>query len=513
MTKIEHIKHLTAPKKQKSIVVGYKHVEGKLTLLHSRKDVITSKIALHALEVLKKYDPKQDLDSQIFVYPTLNDALLRELTDYLVFLSLNKKKQQKYTYPAISDTHLLREATGFMASSLIQYDDLDPISVFLPYSSTEEFSALVEGCHLGSYNFDTYRSKKEKDKKKEREYRVYGDIELSNYGKLLVKAKTVCDAVNYTRDLVNMPNNELTTKVFVNLCKKKSEEIDGLVFNKFNSEFLIKNSLNGIIAVGKGSTNPPYLVKLEYKPINNGEIELALVGKGVMFDSGGLSLKPADYMMTMKEDMAGAATALNVISAVAALKLKINMVAWLPIVENIPSSTATRPGDIVKMYSGKTVEILNTDAEGRLILADAIAMCCKKDKPKHLIDIATLTGAMAVGLGNRVSGLMGDDALVKSANAADEAVWHMPLPGELFESFKSDIADITNLGARYGGGLVAGAFLKEFVDDNIRWSHFDIAGTAFNEKAQYGSTPKMATGVIVRTLVQYATEVEESKTN
>jgi leucyl aminopeptidase len=504
MIHLQYVNSLTAFKKQDNIVICYKHVDGKLTLLYSRQHLISEAQKKHILEILDKYSTNDKDGGSIHRYLAHYDELLQTISNNFFFLSLNNTKEQCYAYPQTTESSLLRDAFASLARLFDSIEKKDCVAIVTPYESEEQLFTIAEACFLGAYSFKRYLSKEKESKIEERHYNFYGETTLKNASEIITKAQTIAEAVYLTRDMVNMPNNILTTESFVSEIEKLSEDVEALKFKKFDSEYLEKNGFNGIIAVGKGSNNPPYLVRLKYTPVKSAKTELALVGKGVMFDSGGLSLKPADYMMTMKEDMAGAATAFSTILCVAKLGLKVNITAWLPIVENMPSSSATRPGDVVKMYNKKSVEILNTDAEGRLILADALAVCCEKDKPKYLIDIATLTGAMAVGLGNRVSGLMGDSSLIGLTKKTGEAVWPMPLPAEMLETFKSKIADLTNLGARYGGGLAAGSFLREFVDKSVIWTHLDIAGTAFNEQEAYGITPKMATGVIVRSLISYA---------
>jgi leucyl aminopeptidase len=278
---------------------------------------------------------------------------------------------------------------------------------------------------------------------------------------------------------------------------------------------LVAAGLGGIHAVGKGSLRPPRLVKLEYKPAG-AKTSLALVGKGITFDTGGLSLKPAESMVGMKYDMTGAAAVMQALIAIASLGIKIQTTAWLCLAENMPSGSATRPNDIIKIRNGKTVEVLNTDAEGRLVLADGLSMAVE-ESPDYLIDVATLTGAATIALGNRYAGLMGDEAAIKMVKYASESVgelvWHMPLPEELRPLLDSDIADLANvkIGNRAGGMLIGGLFLREFVGaDQAKkpaWAHLDIAGPANNDSAAYGHTPKGATGVSVRTLIQLAKDL------
>ncbi|MBI0379971.1 leucyl aminopeptidase, partial [Streptomyces albiflaviniger] len=238
------------------------------------------------------------------------------------------------------------------------------------------------------------------------------------------------------------------------------------------------------------------------------EKTLALVGKGITYDSGGISLKPAGHNETMKCDMSGAAAVFATVVTAAKLGLRVNLTGWLALAENMPSGSATRPGDVLSMYGGKTVEVLNTDAEGRLVLADAITRA-GEEKPDAIVDVATLTGAMVLALGNRTFGIMTNDEAFRTtlheiAGEVGEPSWPMPLPDHLRKGIDSPVADLANMGERMGGGLVAGIFLKEFVADGITWGHLDIAGPAFNESGPFGYTPKGGTGAAVRTLVRLA---------
>jgi leucyl aminopeptidase len=289
----------------------------------------------------------------------------------------------------------------------------------------------------------------------------------------------------------------------------------GLKIQVWDEKALAKDGFGGILAVGMGSSRPPRLVKIEYKP-KGAKKHLALVGKGITFDTGGLSLKPAESMVGMKYDMTGAATSYQAIVAIARLGLPVQVTAWLCLAENMPSSTAQRPDDVIKIRNGKSVEVLNTDAEGRLVLADGLSAAVET-KPDLIIDIATLTGAATIALGNRYAGLMGAEKAIKTvetaAAKAGELVWHMPLPAELRSLLNSDVADIANvkIGNRAGGMLIGGHFLREFVPAEIDWAHLDIAGPADNSGAAYGYTPKGGTGVILRTLVAVAEGLSGNK--
>ena len=274
-----------------------------------------------------------------------------------------------------------------------------------------------------------------------------------------------------------------------------------------NERALRKQKFGGILAVGQGSANPPRLVQLAYAP-DGATAHLALVGKGITFDSGGLSLKPPAGMITMKCDMAGSAAVLAAVQAIAALGIPLRVTAYLAIAENMPSGTAQRPGDVITAYGGKTVEVLNTDAEGRLVMMDALVRA-GEDAPDAIIDVATLTGAQVVALGTRIAGVMGNDDTWRdevhaAAGAAGELAWPMPIPEEMRPSLDSPVADLANIGERNGGMMTAAAFLREFVPDGVPWAHVDIAGPAFIDGAPWAYNSKGATGFGVRTLVSVA---------
>jgi leucyl aminopeptidase len=322
------------------------------------------------------------------------------------------------------------------------------------------------------------------------------------------RAEAIVNAVHLTRDLVNTPAGDLYPAALAATAKDVATE-SGLDIEVLDEKALRKGGYGGIIGVGSGSTNPPRLIRLAYHNPDASKT-VVLVGYGVTFVSGGLSIKPAAAMEWMKADMGGAAAVIATMQAVAAVKPAVNVIGYAPAAENMPSGTAIRPSDVLTMYGGKTVEVLNTDAEGRLILADAISRA-HADNPDVIVDVATLTGAQLVALGSRTAAVMAnDDALreliVDAAGRAGEAMWPMPLPKELRGSLDSPVADLVNTGDRNGGMLVAGLFLKEFVD-GVRWAHLDIAGPAFNQGEAYGYTPKGGTGFAVRTLVQFVEDV------
>jgi len=304
-----------------------------------------------------------------------------------------------------------------------------------------------------------------------------------------------------------MPPSYLTPERFITLVKEnlpKTVRMNVKTHTQLKSE-----GYGGITAVGQGSANPPRLLHLSYKPTKSKK-KLAFVGKGITFDTGGLALKPAQGMEAMKSDMSGAAAVVGAIIAIAELKLPISIDAWAPLAENMVSESATRPSDVITIYGGKTVEVLNPDAEGRLILADALVRAVEVTKDLDgIIDVATLTGAQIVALGKRTAAVMGNDdqfreGFLDAAQTAGESFWPMPLPEELRASLDSPVADLANIGERMGGMLVAGLFLREFVPADLPWLHLDIAGPSFNEEQPHGYTPVGGVGFAVRSLTYFA---------
>ena len=367
--------------------------------------------------------------------------------------------------------------------------------------------ALVEGAVLRNYEIIDYKSKKDEETKNIEEIQII-DIDLSNieqFKKGIAIGKSIADAINDIKNLVNMPSNELTPKKFVDLSSKVSKD-KKLAIEIFDINKLKKMGAGAFISVAQGSKMPAYMIKLSYK-VSNKKKTLGLIGKGITFDSGGISIKPTKGMWEMKGDMAGAATVLSIMKILNVLKPKINVIALIPVTENMPDGGSYKPGDVLKTVSGKTVEIMSTDAEGRLILADAIGLI-QKEKLDYLVDIATLTGAVKVALGSKISAVMGNKKelvrkVILAGDRASEKVWEMPLLKDYRDLLKSKIADIKNCQDtnRQAGTIVAGIFLKEFVLAEVNWAHLDIAATAGFEKDkdyQVGG----ATGVGLRTLVE-----------
>ncbi|KUP95167.1 leucyl aminopeptidase, partial [Thermobifida cellulosilytica] len=324
----------------------------------------------------------------------------------------------------------------------------------------------------------------------------------------------LASAVGLARDLVNTAPGDLCPADLAGVAEQVGRD-SGLEVTVLDEEALVEGGYGGIVGVGQGSANPPRLVRLSYRHPQAART-LALVGKGITFDSGGLSLKPTSSMDWMKSDMGGAAAVLAAMRAIAELRPAVNVVGYLAVAENMPSGTAQRPSDVLTVYGGKTVEVLNTDAEGRLVMADALVRA-HEDDPDLIVDVATLTGAQLVALGTRVFAVMANDDAVRdrvvaAATEAGEAAWPMPLPEELRKGLDSSVADIANVASeRWGGMLSAGVFLKEFIADGVKWAHLDIAGPAFNQGQPHGYTPKGGTGAATRTLVRLAESLAEAE--
>jgi len=362
--------------------------------------------------------------------------------------------------------------------------------------------ALAEGVGLGSYQFLRYKSDA-KTSRLERVLVVGRGGARARAG--LERGARIAEAVAWARDLINEPAAAKSPEDVAELARKIARG-SGLKVKVLAGEQLERERMGGVLGVGNGSHRPPRFVRLEYAP-PGARATLGLVGKGVVFDSGGLSLKTAGGMETMKTDMSGAAAVIAAMSALRDLQVKARVVGYVPLVENMPSGHAMRPGDVLTMRNGKTVEVLNTDAEGRLILADALALA-DEEGADAVIDLATLTGAVVTALGDKIAGLMGsDEAWVTqvrdAADRAGERVWHLPLPEEYRRNLDSEIADLRNISSGNGAGtLTAALFLKEFAGARP-WAHLDIAGTA-RSSAEDGEVSKGGTGFGVRTLLELA---------
>ncbi len=379
----------------------------------------------------------------------------------------------------------------------------------IPFSKTDVdlIEAMSEGIYLSLYSFNRYKTIKKVDSDFS-SVTILVNSDESKFQSVVDKSKIISESVNFGRDLSNLPPNDCSPAQLTSFALSLTNEdlIKSRILERYEMESI---GLSAIISVGKGSNNPPKLIILEYNGTTDNEKPYLLVGKAVTFDTGGISLKPGDKMEEMKFDKCGGCNVLAIVRAIALLNLPVNVVGIVPSVENMPSGTSYRPGDVIKMYNGKTVEVVNTDAEGRLILADAMAYGIDTYKPKAVIDMATLTGACIIALGANVAAMMGTNSelinkLRKYGESTGEKMWELPLFDEFHEQIKSVVADIKNIGGRAGGAITAAAFLSNFIKD-VPWVHLDIAGTAWTQDGTYDRSynPKGATGFGIRTLIKF----------
>ncbi|WP_061962263.1 leucyl aminopeptidase [Demequina flava] len=390
----------------------------------------------------------------------------------------------------------LREAAGAAARAV----GTRPSSVIvaLPATDDAKAAAVGEGVILGSYTFNEYKSDDALASYEGAAWQVAGAS-----GAAIERARIIAAAVAGTRDLVNTPPLDMFPAAVAEIAQSYGEQL-GVDVDVYEPQRLADEGFGGILAVGMGSSRLPRLVKVEWAP-EDAKSHVALVGKGITFDTGGISLKPPKGMETMKSDMSGASAVLHIVLAAAQAKLPVKVTGWLCMAENMPSGTAQRPSDVIRIYGGRTVEVMNTDAEGRIVMADGLARAIE-DNPDAVLDIATLTGAQGVALGTRTSAVMGCESVrsevVAAAEETNEAFWPMPLPEHLKEGMESKVADIKNIGEPSGGMLSAGLFLRDFVGETP-WAHLDIARPAFNEGGAWGHNPSGATGASVRAMFRF----------
>lgn len=382
------------------------------------------------------------------------------------------------------------------------------VAVSFDLSDPELVQAATEGALLGSYTFRKVSGVDPKPGVTAIE--VVVPQASSDLKDAVARAARIASGVTLARDWINAPANQLYPETFSAEAAAAVKGLKNVSIEVLDDAALAKGGYGGILAVGGGSARPPRLTRLEYKP-RGATQTLALVGKGITFDSGGLDIKPADGMYTMKCDMSGAAAVIAAVKVIAELELPVHVIAYASMAENMPSGAAYRPSDVLTMYGGTTVENVNTDAEGRLVMADALARATE-DAPDLLVDVATLTGACMVALGLRTGGLMASDdataeSLLDAAESAGEDFWHLPIPQHLRKGLDSKVADLKSGGSRYGGALTAAAFLQRFVGEGLPWAHLDIAGPAFNDEEPYGHVSHGGTGAAVRTLVALASSL------
>ena len=385
----------------------------------------------------------------------------------------------------------------------VKKDGVSAVTVVLPLFADRSLScAVAEGAELGRYSFDKYKKKGDDENLPELEEFTLmgGDSEGLSLGAVIARAQ------NFARDLANEPGNKINPPTLEGLARDLARDW-GLGIDVWDEEKIFAEGMEGLYSVGMGSATPPRLVHLWWKPKETPKGRVAMVGKGITFDTGGLNLKPGDYIRSMKGDKSGACNVLAILRAAAELKLPLEVHGIAALAENMPGGKAFRPDDILRLRNGKTVEIDNTDAEGRLVLADALCYASEL-APDVIIDMATLTGACAVALGSSMAGLFTSDdklasALLEAGKQSGEGLWRLPEDDErIVKSMKSPVADLVNSGSRYGGAIFAARFLKEFVKGDIPWAHLDIAGVDFN-KEEYGVYGKGASAFGVRASVYY----------
>lgn len=397
--------------------------------------------------------------------------------------------------------NLALQKIGGKIGSLLKSEKLENAFVMLDNFSDEKLFNLAYGANLKTYEFNKYKSEAKEHKLT---LNFYSENPQKSEGDFL-KTQSIIDGVITTRNLANEPSNILTTTEFVKQTKKLSKL--GVKIEVIDEAELKKMGANLILAVGSGSSHPPYIVVMKYTGNKKSKNKIALIGKGLCFDSGGISLKPSKGMDEMKSDMTGAATVVGIMESLAKQKAKVNVVGIIGIAENMPDGNSYKPGDIIKSLSGKTVEVLDTDAEGRLVLADCITYTVQKIKPNLMIDFATLTGAIIVALGDETTGLFTNNEklakqLTEAGQKTGEEVWQLPMGKKYKKMIESDIADMKNLGTplRSAGSITAAEFLDNFTD-GTSWAHLDIAGTAWTTGNDIA--PKGMTGVGINLINEF----------
>ena len=461
----------------------------KITSIDLHKKINDTVITIS--ETIKKFGK-----NLLFLYKDDNNEYLR-----ILLIGLGKYDDLDHTK--------IRQIGGIIAIKARELDSQNIVVSNFYKTNNKNVETIVEGLSLSLYEFNKYKGNNDNSPSFSDSCTIDlisedGHLELEQ---IVKKTLIIVESICYARDLANSPPNILTPAQLASSATTLGDtnKIKVKILDKYQMENV---GLNGIVSVGKGSENPPKLIIMEHNHGISGEKPILLVGKAVTFDTGGISIKPSDKMDEMKFDKSGGCNILGIFKALSMLNVPINVVGIVPSVENMPSSSSYRPGDIIKMYNGKTVEVLNTDAEGRLILADALSYGIERYSPKCIIDFATLTGACIIALGSNVAGAIGNNdiliqKIVKMSEETDEKIWQLPLFEEFFDLIKSNIANIKNIGGRTGGAITAAAFLSHFVDD-VPWVHIDIAGTAWTQDGtiEKSYNPKGATGFGIRTILK-----------
>jgi leucyl aminopeptidase len=464
---------------------------------------IDTSLATTINEIIKNKEFKGLFGSNIILYRPGNGRIKKVM---LVGLGKREKFTKDIARVIAGKAALKAREMGFSNISIIP---------FLNKLDEGLIEAIVEGILLSLYSFKQYKTNNEENSSlRLNEVTIVSNSEPSMYQTLINKVNLIVQAVFFARDLGNLPPNDCSPTYLANVATSLGNEyqMKTRIIERYEMESI---KLAGVVAVGKGSNNPPKMIIVEYKG-GHDEKPYLLVGKAVTFDTGGISLKPGEKMDEMKFDKCGGCTVLGILKAASSLKLPLNIVGIIPCVENMPSATSYRPGDIIQMYNGKTVEVLNTDAEGRIILADAISYGINSYNPKAIIDLATLTGACIIALGANVAAAIGTSKelvckLIQASQETGEKIWELPLYDEFQDQLRSNVADIKNIGGRPGGAITAAAFLSNFTD-NTPWVHLDIAGTAWTQEGTYERSynPKGATGFGLRTIVKLLADESHS---
>lgn len=459
----------------------------EIKIVESTKDVLCDVLIINKFEgketsnpLVNRFAPEtfEGKPGQIFVIHTQKEYPSTQI------LALGLGEEQKM------DNNVIRENVAKAVKKCIE---LKAKTIAFDFSTDYGFGIpTVLGTSIANYHFDKYKTKKE--------HRI-SEVYLSNVSNDIETAKVVADSLKLTRNLANEPAAFATPSKLAEIA----QSLEGITTEVFDEEKIKELGMGAYLAVGQGSTQPPKFIHMKYTT-ENPKKRIALIGKGICFDSGGLDIKPPASMLTMKDDMSGAACVLGIMKALTKLKPEVEVHGIIAACENMPSGSSYKPGDILTAKNGKTIEVDNTDAEGRLTLADALCYACELNVDE-VIDIATLTGACMVALGSAASGIMGNnDEFVKNiidtGRYSGEKYWQLPMWQEYRDNMNSDVADMKNTGTRNGGASAAGMFLKEFVTDDVKWAHIDIAGTAFLDKP-HKEFCKGATGAGVRTLLHY----------
>lgn len=465
----------------------------------SKSKGLNSTITAAIIELIENKEFKRSFGSNI-IFHMMGKGLIKKIM--LIGLGTREKFTDEEARIIAGKAALKAKELGVEEFCILPFMDVDEALI----------EAISEGVLLSLYSFNRYKTSGKEATTIPAQATIVVNSDSAKFQAVVDKVNLITQAVNYARDLSNLPPNECPPSQIASLALALDGEygIKTRILERYEMESI---GLNGIVSVGKGSNNPPKLVILEYYGNADHQKPYLLVGKAVTFDTGGISLKPGDKMDEMKFDKCGGCSVLGILKAIASLGLPVNVIGIIPSVENMPSSTSYRPGDIIRMYNGKTVEILNTDAEGRIILADAMAYGVAIYNPQAIIDLATLTGACVIALGANVAAVIGTskylaERLSKISEKTGERIWDLPLHDEYHEQIKSTVADLKNIGGRPGGAITAAAFLSNFTND-IPWVHLDIAGTAWTQEGTFERSynPKGATGFGIRTMVKFLMEV------